>query len=58
MKPIDIVDIKTQIKKGWIIPYIKNIYGTDFVCLTNEAGEVITLGTVEELKKVCEEWNH
>lgn len=53
MKPIDIIYLRKDIKDGLLIPYIKtDMYGGNKqVYIANKAGEIISIGTVEDLEK-------
>lgn len=53
MKPIDIIYLRKDIKDGLLIPYIKaDIYGGNKqIYIMNKAGEIISIGTVEDLEK-------
>ena len=53
MKSIDIVYLRKDIKDGLLIPYIKaDMCGNKQVYIMNKAGEIISIGTVEDLEKV------
>ena len=52
MKPIDIIYLRKDIKDGLLTPYIKaDILGNKQIYIENKAGEIISIGTVEELEK-------
>ncbi len=52
MKPIDIIYLRKDIKDGLLIPYIKaDIYGNKQIYIMNKVGEIISIGTVEDLEK-------
>ena len=51
MRVIDIVYIRKEIQDGILTPYIKKEYdGREYVYIKNDVGEVISIGTVDELK--------
>lgn len=53
MKPIDIIYLRKNIKDGLLIPYIKvDTYDNKKqIYIMNKAGEIISIGTVEDLEK-------
>ena len=52
MESIDIIYLRKDIKDGLLIPYIKaDIYGNKQIYIMNKAGEIISIGTVEDLEK-------
>jgi len=58
MKPIDIIYLRKDVKDGLLIPYIKkDLLGNEQVYIKNQAGEVISIGTVDELKANWEKIN-
>ena len=51
-KSLEILYERTNIKDGLLIPYIKaDIYGNKQIYIMNKAGEIISIGTVEDLEK-------
>ena len=52
MKPIDIIYLRKDIKDGLLTPYIKaDALGNKQIYIKNKAGEIISIGTVEDLEK-------
>lgn len=51
MRIIDIVYVRKEIQDGILTPYIKKEYdGREYVYIKNDVGEVISIGTVDELR--------
>lgn len=51
MRVIDIVYIRKEIQDGILKPYIKKeCDGREYVYIKNDVGEVISIGTVDELR--------
>ena len=57
MKSIDIVYLRKEIKDGLLFPYIKkDLIGNKRIYIRNKAGEIISIGTVEDLEKIGEDY--